>query len=1353
MAIPKWMQEDIQKRVNSGALDYNLLNENVKKQIKPREIKPPDLSNYKGSNIGALREIESKEAVIPKLPAPTQTIRAAKETLPQKVKRIGGSLLIGAGEATGIPALGEWIFRQSVENEVKKGMMRPEVAAEQLRPVSDAEAMPMLGLKGTKGEAAARTVGELGGALLPIVGIQGGVARALPKVPRLAQIGITGGMYEGGKSALQGEPLPEVAKSAAEGAVLWPAMDVGLGLAAKGVKAGVGKLMPKRAPIEPPPLPETKPAYVYDQFGRKTELPRANTAELEGKSILPKLEAPADRYLPTAQQEAAIQFNKTLEGLRPTIEPLAAKPVIKTEADQVNLIFNFFEGKVSKGEIRRMPRADKEELTSEILANWQKPNLWNIAKEEASKRGVNLDELQRMAVSPEYAERGAVAGALRTPRPRAAEDFKAAGLELPKVKAKAPRVELPKAEPPKSTLPKGVGAMELQLPDTAGQIVSKSQKQPVGIRKSIEKVYNKFSDNLARIEHFGKAVEKATGTKLSPQENAYLLAKGTRKTDETAKMILEQDLRDAQDNVIGESLASVLGKISGKQYAKVGDVAGSKVTSDLSAFEDYLLHRHAPSWYKRGKTVFPEDWMYTPEMSEKKIAEYERLYPEFKAAAKAWDKWWGDFGKAWLVDTGLMTERQWIGWRKNHPHYIKLQRQMADVEKSKWTVGRAAKGSERPIISPIESAIEDVFGIVRLARTNQAKRAIADNIAKSPDELAAWGKIVKENPTEEELLAVQTQDVEKLLESETGAMEFFEKARIDPKHGNQMVVKINGKPVIVRIQDVELLEAVSNLTPKAQAAVLAASRQVTRVFKTLTTGANPVFSLGRNILRDLPASYVFGNTANPITWARDIVGALVDIIGNREMYKSFKAMGGTMYSSAITSDRSLLAESKARLLPDFLDVRKPAQAVGRGLKSGYQGLEKVLSVTESLPRLGEYRRTVRRGGGTFESKLQGIANAAEVTVDFSKHGSWSKEIDSFTPYFNAAIQGLDRVYRAFKYNPVQTAGKALMAVTVPTIALYLHNRNDPNYQRLSSWVKDNYFCIPKGDGTFIKIAKPRELGVLFSSLPERILRAWADQDPRAFEGFAETFWTTFAPPNPFTENIISPAANIAMNPEPRDFAGRPIVPGYMKNLSPGLQYDEKTSSAAKKLGEMFPEKVSPKKVDSLARSYLGVVAQLGIPALSEGSTLDMVERMFVADPAYSQDAVNTFYEAKTKVDTMYYDEKAKGGALEGENEKLRKLYGKIADTISETNKQMREIQRANPKPDEATKQQLRGMQLAIVAMAEIAEKPMAEQMQLYETLKKKGRIEEAKPKTVFQKAKETRNAQKKYDEMKGLLLP
>jgi hypothetical protein len=219
---------------------------------------------------------------------------------------------------------------------------------------------------------------------------------------------------------------------------------------------------------------------------------------------------------------------------------------------------------------------------------------------------------------------------------------------------------------------------------------------------------------------------------------------------------------------------------------------------------------------------------------------------------------------------------------------------------------------------------------------------------------------------------------------------------------------------------------------------------------------------------------------------------------------------------------------------------------------------------------------------------------------------------------------------------------------------------------LSSWVKDNYFCIPKGDGTFIKIAKPRELGVLFSALPERILQAWSEQDPKAFEGFAETFGTTFAPPNPLTENIASPAANVAMNPDPKTFTGASVVPRYMQGLSPGLQYDEKTSSAARKLGEMFPERVSPKKVDYLARSYLGVVAQLGIPALSEGSTLDMVERMFVADPAYSQDIVDNFYKAKAKVDTMYSDEEVKGGALEGENEKLRKLYGKIADTISET---------------------------------------------------------------------------------------
>jgi hypothetical protein len=45
-------------------------------------------------------------------------------------------------------------------------------------------------------------------------------------------------------------------------------------------------------------------------------------------------------------------------------------------------------------------------------------------------------------------------------------------------------------------------------------------------------------------------------------------------------------------------------------------------------------------------------------------------------------------------------------------------------------------------------------------------------------------------------------------------------------------------------------------------------------------------------------------------------------------------------------------------------------------------------------------------------------------------------------------------------------------------------------------------------------------------------------------------------------------------------------------------------------------------------------------------------------------------------------------------------------------------------------------------MAGIAGKPVAEQMQLYETLKKKGKIEEAKPKTTLQKAKEAKNEQR-----------
>lgn len=868
-----------------------------------------------------------------------------------------------------------------------------------------------------------------------------------------------------------------------------------------------------------------------------------------------------------------------------------------------------------------------------------------------------------------------------------------------------PKTEMPPrlGEP----LPQGVGAASLRTPSTIETITSKSERGPVDVGNTIRAAYQKSVDSLNRLNDVDNYVAKTTGKKLAPQDKTYMAAMNQKGADQTARFILEEGLRDSKDKVVGPSFKEVVQKVPKGTWRE---------------FEDYLKLNHFKAWEKQGMEVYDKNLNMNEVIANKKIAEYEAKYPWMKQAAKDYTGWINQFGEKWLVDTGLVSKEQWQAMRTLYKDYIPFQRLMDESElgitgakagfANQPNPVKRALGSERKTIESIETMIERIPAYVKAAKRNEVMQKLIGFMKSDAEGMAPWGEIV-------------TSDTANLTMK------------------NVVAGRINGERIHVRLNDPQLLEALTKLSPQGQNAVVEFVRQGTRIMKMLTTGVNPVFSLARNIFRDLPMSYVSSkSTNNPAIWAKDLVGSLVDIVGNKEMYKSFKAMGGG-HSSSIAADRNILAESKARIQPGYFDPSKPAQMAGRLGKAAFGGLERLANVTETMPRLGEYRRIVRQGGGSYESKVKGLFEANDITVNFNRSGDVSRSADAFIPYFNAAVQGLDKLGRIFKDNPVQATGKAIAAITVPTVALYAHNHNDPNYQRLSQWTKDNYFCIPKGNGTFIKIPKPRETGVIFGALPERVLRQWQDRDPNAFEGFAETIKTNFVPP---TRTILAPIGDIRAN---KNFIGAPIVPGYMENLSPKLQYDENTSNPAKWIGDKL--NISPKQADYLIRSYTGVIGQLGIPALSEGGSVkETLIRQVTADPVYSNDVVTKFYDKKKKLDTSASDAKYTGGQAESQDEKFRKLYGKIGDTISDTRDKMRKIEKNPALTPEAKKEQLRGMQAAIVTMADIANKSTDEQTKLYNDLKRKGKIVETKPKSAGQIQTDQRKADKTREEMTSL---
>lgn len=865
-------------------------------------------------------------------------------------------------------------------------------------------------------------------------------------------------------------------------------------------------------------------------------------------------------------------------------------------------------------------------------------------------------------------------------------------------------------QPVREVLPQSISPMSMQPPDTLGTIVSKSDRGPIEVNRIIRQAYSKTVDTQNRLNDVDSYVMKTTGKKLAPQDRAYVLALNKKGADQTARFILEEGLCDSKDNVIGPSFKEVVKAVPSGKWRE---------------FEDYLKLNNFKAWEAEGKTVYDKNLNMNEIFADRKIADYEAKYPWMKQAAQDYTGWINQFGEKWLVDTGLVSRDGWNAMRAKYKDYIPFQRLMDETELGIGT-GRAkgafaeqpnpikkATGSERKTIESVETMIERIPAYIKAAKRNEVMVKLIDPMKADPQGMAPWGEIV-------------TSDTAHLTMP------------------NVVAGRINGERVYVRVNDPQLLDALTKLSPTGQNVVVEAVRQVTRIMKVLTTGVNPMFSLTRNIFRDLPISYVASkSTNNPITWGRDILGSVVDIMGNREAYKSYKAMGGG-HSSSIAADRNILAESKARILPGYINPKNPLQAAGRLGQKAFGSLERLANVTETVPRLAEYRRIVRQGGGSYESKVRGLFEANDLTVNFNRSGEISKGVDAFVPYFNAAIQGLDKFGRIYKDNPVQGIVKSVAAITIPTMFFYAINHNDPNYNRLANWVKDNNFLIPKGDGTFIKIPKPREVGVVFGSSVERAMRQWSQGDPKGFEDFAQTIITNFAPP---VRTIAAPFVDIATN---KDFAGRTIVPGYMQNLSPQLQADENTSSISKRIGAQLGK--SPKQIDYLVRSYTGVIGQLGIPALSEGGSVkEALIRQVTADPVYSNDIVNKFYEKKKELDTNASDVKFTGGQNEPIEVKQRKLYGKIAETISDTRDQMRGIEKNPALTDEAKKEQLRGMQAAIVTMTDIANKSMDEQMGIYNILKRKGKIEEIKPVSPAKQALNQRNDQRKYNEMNKIL--
>ena len=334
------------------------------------------------------------------------------------------------------------------------------------------------------------------------------------------------------------------------------------------------------------------------------------------------------------------------------------------------------------------------------------------------------------------------------------------------------------------------------------------------------------------------------------------------------------------------------------------------------------------------------------------------------------------------------------------------------------------------------------------------------------------------------------------------------------------------------------------------------------------TALNPAF-VATNIMRDTATAMV--QSKNAYKAGLDTYRGAFHALGKTDIYHEWRRAGGEQ-AAMFSMDRTTLQKNLDQMLEN---------KVGLYLKNPFEALRIFSEKAEETTRLAEYAAARRKGKSPRESAF----DAREVTLDFARMGAKIQAINRIVPFFNAAIQGTDKIVRTFRDNPKSATVKAVSSITIPSMLLYAANKDNEEYKALPRWQKD-YFWMLSTKGTaladktpFIRIPKPHGYGVSFGSSVERVLEYIETKDANAFDGLLNSFSATTVPPVSVT--AVAPFVEAWANKS--FFTDMPIVPKRLQGLSPENQYVPWTSEFAKGMSKMFSKagiKVSPMIIEN-----------------------------------------------------------------------------------------------------------------------------------------------------------------------------
>jgi len=710
-------------------------------------------------------------------------------------------------------------------------------------------------------------------------------------------------------------------------------------------------------------------------------------------------------------------------------------------------------------------------------------------------------------------------------------------------------------------------------------------------------LYTDYVDKFHPIKVFSEALG---GKDIPASQDPYVLSRLTAGNIGKSDAFLEYGAYDFNTKqVVGPSLKNIL----------------EPVRSDIDAFKAYAISERALELEGRGITS-GFDVAAARKVVEEGSPKYRKAFDELVQYQNNATKY--------LLDSGVLSKENYDLMIEANKSYVPFYRAMDEGGRPMQTKGlnvrnpvKKIKGSEREIVDPIESIVKNTYFFIDIAEKNRVMTAMVDLAQKAPEGQSFMQRvdrpIVPVEVTKSEIGKVLEQhgldakDAEAFTIFRRGGFQLGKDEVVVFKDGKREVYKVD-PGIADAIKGMDQGEA--NLLVK----IMAAPASLLRAGVTLS----PEF-MARNVLRDQMVAFLQGKGYVPVF---DAMVGFKDVVGKSEPYYKWLMSGG--------GNAAMVALDRRYIESNVLNLAKESGIIDSTWNVATKPIEllRIASeLTENSTRVGAFKRAMGKEN-TLDDLYRAGLESRDVTLDFSRMGAKMKAMNMITAFFNARVQGYDRLIDTLKDRPFETAAKGVATITIPSVLLWWSNSQDPRWKDIPDWQKDLFWIVMTKD-TIYRIPKPFEYGLIFGSMPERMLEAYFSERPqKELEAFGKTLMQSMA------VDVIPTAAKpvIEQWANKSFFTDRPIITYEMEKQLPEYQYAPSTNLLVRKVSEAFAGVAnatglealkfspitSPVIIDNYIRGWTGSLGPLALN-LSERA---LVAANVLPDPVRPEDTLS-----------------------------------------------------------------------------------------------------------------------------------